>query len=569
MSSAPLISAPGRLQEDGRSRLYPFADSSTAGTQYPKETAGKMSQLLIQQYLNELSDLRRASGSGRESIVSEAFKDLLKGYAKSHDLIFLPQYDLPKQDGNRRTVDGALVYDVRVPFGYWEAKDEEDDLARRPEMETKDDKLEFLNNSRLSLLEVEEVRPDAKSNWINLSDNDFSTLLPIGDRETKAAKSPTHEHAIFKIYSLGVATNRDEWVFDFSLENLRWKVEYLIDAYNADVRKLGRKGAAKKVVDALDYSIKWTRAVKRDLGKGAIYKFDAEKIIVGNYRPFVSMYFYRDNSLNEMPNLTPRFFGAGEVRNPAMVIMGDSSGKPYLSLAIDRIPDLNFVSPASGGTQTFAIKRIEADGTLTDNVTDWALAQFRAQYEGGKKSKRPITKQAIFYYVYGVLHDPIYREKYAQNLKREFPRIPFYSDFWKWAEWGERLTALHTGYETVNPWKLERIDVPDEKSKKARLPPKPSLKADKDNGVIVLDSETQLTGVPPEAWTYRLGNRSALEWILDQYKEKTPKDPTIREKFNTYRFADHKEKVIDLLKRVTRVSLETMTIVEAMKAEKR
>ena len=105
--------------------------------------------------------------------------------------------------------------------------------------------------------------------------------------------------------------------------------------------------------------------------------------------------------------------------------------------------------------------------------------------------------------------------------------------------------------------------------RKAKLLPKPSLKADRDNGIIVLDSETQLTGIPAEAWTYRLGNRSALEWILDQYKEKTPKDPTIREKFNTYRFADHKEKVVDLLLRVTRVSVETMEIVEAMKKEKR
>ena len=152
-----------------------------------------------------------------------------------------------------------------------------------------------------------------------------------------------------------------------------------------------------------------------------------------------------------------------------------------------------------------------------------------------------------------------------KTLKREFPHIPFYADFWKWADWGEKLTALHIRYETVEPWPFKRIDTPDEKSQKAGLAPKAMLKADKDNGIIRLDSETHLTGVPSEAWTYRLGNRSALEWILDQYKEKTPKDPTIREKFNTYRFADHKEKVIDLLKRVTRVSVETMKIVEAMR----
>jgi predicted helicase len=111
--------------------------------------------------------------------------------------------------------------------------------------------------------------------------------------------------------------------------------------------------------------------------------------------------------------------------------------------------------------------------------------------------------------------------------------------------------------------------VPDKKSKNARLSPKPSLKADPDNGVIALDSETKLTGIPPEVWSYKLGNRSALEWILDQSKEKKPKDPTIRAKFNTYRLADHKEKVIDLLMRVTRVSVETVEIVEAMKSVKR
>jgi predicted helicase len=167
------------------------------------------------------------------------------------------------------------------------------------------------------------------------------------------------------------------------------------------------------------------------------------------------------------------------------------------------------------------------------------------------------------------LHDPFYREKYALNLKREFPRIPFYADFWRWAEWGEKLMALHIGYETVEPWPLERLDAADDKSRKAGITPKALLKADKKTGTIQLDSNTQLTGIPPEAWTYRLGNRSALEWILDQYKESKPRDPTIREKFNTYRFADHKEKVIDLLMRVTRVSVETMAIVEAMKKEKR
>jgi predicted helicase len=126
--------------------------------------------------------------------------------------------------------------------------------------------------------------------------------------------------------------------------------------------------------------------------------------------------------------------------------------------------------------------------------------------------------------------------------------------------------TLHIGYETIEPWPLGRVDVPDEKSRKAGLPPKPLLRADKIAGNVMFDTETQLSGIFKMAWDYRLGNRSALEWVLDQYRERKPKDPTIRECLNTYRFADHKEKVIDLLMRVTRASVETMEIVAAMKA---
>jgi predicted helicase len=199
-------------------------------------------------------------------------------------------------------------------------------------------------------------------------------------------------------------------------------------------------------------------------------------------------------------------------------------------------------------------------------VSEIAASHGRAKPSGKAK---PITKEAIFHYCYAVLHDPIYREKYALNLKREFPRIPFYADFWQWAAWGEALMNLHIGYEAVAPFALTRADVPDAKAQAAGLAPKAMLRADTSTGSITLDSETTLAGVPPEAWTYKLGNRSALEWILDQYKEKKPKDPTIREKFDTYRFADYKQKVIDLLMRVTTVSVKTVAITEEMKLTRR
>jgi very-short-patch-repair endonuclease len=221
--------------------------------------------------------------------------------------------------------------------------------------------------------------------------------------------------------------------------------------------------------------------------------------------------------------------------------------------------DLNAASPSPAASC----------GTLSQEGEGSAPSPGRFAATLSHVGERAITKDDILHYVYAVLHDPVYREKYAQNLKREFPRIPFYPDFWQWAAWGKTLMDLHIGYESVEPWPLTRADAKDEKAARAGYAPRCILKADKDHGIIVLDSETQLSGVPKEAFDYRLGNRSALEWILDQYKEKTPKDPTIREKFNTYRFADYKEKVVDLLARVTRVSVETQEIIEAMRNAER
>lgn len=250
------------------------------------------------------------------------------------------------------------------------------------------------------------------------------------------------------------------------------------------------------------------------------------------------------------------------------VIAGDR--QPFALVMSDVVPNLNLYS--ADATKYMGLHRYDENGEEVDNITDWALKKFTEHYKpevGTGKTARKLTKEAIFYYCYAVLHDPVYREKYAQNLKREFPRIPFYPGFWRWADWGRALMEQHIGYEAVAPFALTRTDVPDEKARAAGQSPKAMLKADKDAGRIQLDSETTLSRIPPEAWDYKLGNRSALEWILDQYKEKKPKDPTIREKFDTYRFADHKDKVIDLLLRVTTVSVRTVEITRQMQAATR
>ena len=194
-----------------------------------------------------------------------------------------------------------------------------------------------------------------------------------------------------------------------------------------------------------------------------------------------------------------------------------------------------------------------------------------------------LSKIDIFHYTYAVLHNPAYRKKYELNLKREFPRLPFYDNFWRWAAWGKTLMELHIGYETVEPFALEVItaetkaehlqqktmfnEAQEPEAMFVRKPKvKAKLKADKQTGIIEIDELTYLKGIPKIAWEYKLGNRSALEWVLDQYKEKKPKDPTIAEKFDTYRFADYKDQVIDLLKRICTVSVETMKIIDEMES---
>ncbi len=360
----------------------------------------------------------------------------------------------------------------------------------------------------------------------------------------------------------------------FGAEQHRWKK-------SAEARETNVKKRRKSLTDFVSREIKWTSELEVHVDRSTEFNFELENIRGSVYRPFVKRPTYFARIATHRVYRQDAIFPIGQpAENVAIGFSGCSSSKPFQTFVVDDVPSYDLLEK----TQFLPLRRLEGGGWV-DNITDWALKQFKDRYtsskgtppqpspspvaKGREQGAKRITKLAIFHYVYAVLHDPLYREKYVQNLKREFPRIPFYDDFWQWAAWGEQLMALHLGYETLAPWPLTRADTPDGKALANGAMPKAMLKADKDNGRIVLDSETTLAGIPPEAWAYRLGNRSALEWILDQYKEKKPKDPTIREKFNTYRFADHKEKVVDLLLRVTRVSVDTQAIVEAMRATSR
>ncbi|WP_242023015.1 type ISP restriction/modification enzyme [Pseudanabaena mucicola] len=535
-------------------------------------------------------------------------------------------------------------------------------------------------------------------------------------RKYKAGRS---EEAVFKIFSRGVATQRDEWVYDFSKNALIEKVKYLVDGYMEQLKQ----GTTR------EFDIKWDRETTKYLERKISKSFKKPQIVDGLYRPYVKQYFYFDKHFNGMTYQMFHIFPDKNADNKLIGFMGQSTDKPFAIISSNLIPDLNCISPASGGTQCLPLYRYDEKGDRVENITDWALERFRERYlpsppaplpqerggrleqerdggldpdlvrlagarrdipeallqkakelrqkqtpaeqmlwqclranqlhgakfrrqhnigqyivdfychaaklvieldggihelqkdrdsdrdaylkanglqvlrfpneeitqnlpqvlqtitnhlsllslspagEGlgvraetlateGMRAETPaaetITKLDIFHYTYAVLHHPAYRIKYELNLKREFPRLPFYEDFHQWASWGKALMDLHLNYETIESYGLQRVEIASKDNPKAKL------KADKTNGVISLDDNTQLTDVPAIAWEYKLGNRSALEWILDQYKEKKPKDPTIAELFNTYKFADYKEQVIDLLQRVCTVSVKTMAIIQQM-----
>lgn len=451
----------------------------------------------------------------------------------------------------------------------------------------KEEKLNWFKNNQLEIIPFLRIEPDKKSNWINLADSDFESLIPLVSKDAKAGKA---KNTVFELYTSTIKTNRDEWVFDFSRQPLIEKIQFFIEKYNAQVD-------SKKIEsDELDYSIKWSRDLRNKLYSKKKITYDLKLLLKIPSRPFLKKEFYAEKILNDV--LTENHYkikGLQLIANNLLInIPGESGLKPFQILASTQIPDYSFLE----ATQCLPLYRYDKSGNRQDNLTDWALNLFREHYQPKPETEKEvgqlsdaelavftgiklISKEDIFHYTYAVLHNPAYRKKYELDLKREFPRLPLYADFFAWASLGKQLMELHINYETVEPFDLKLIETKQEikeAKQKAMFPiaqepealytKKPKLKvklkADKESGIIELDEQTALSGVPKQAWEYKLGNRSALEWVLDQYKEKKPSDPTIAEKFNTYRFADYKDEVINLLKRVCTVSVETMRIVGEM-----
>lgn len=411
--------------------------------------------------------------------------------------------------------------------------------VRRPENETAEEKLSWLGSTSLEHIQTETIKPDARHTWVGFGDNEFDSFLPVLDRNATASRV----FAIFSEDTVGINTARDEWAYDDDADALARKMKYFLKTYEGDLDAAGHTD-----------HIKWSEALKAKKRARKVEAFAASRIRPVLYRPFTQRLLYGSNLIIDRYSRTQELF-PGDTASPAISVSIGSPTTPFQTLGTECAVDFH----ATGESRALPRYRYTSSGDKVDNITDWALNKFVKKY--GKKG---VTKDTIFYYVYAVFHDPVYRETYALNLKREFPRIPLYCNFQQWASWGEALMTLHSRYEQAKPWKLKRTDRASKRA--ADTTSKPILKSYPEEGKIVIDAETELSGIPLEAWSYRLGNRSVIDWVLDQRKEKKPRDATIAAQFNTYVFAGQKEPLIELLGKVVRISVETVAITTSMAA---
>ncbi|MDM8567414.1 N-6 DNA methylase [Candidatus Halobeggiatoa sp. HSG11] len=501
-------------------------------------------------FVSNSSFLEASSYDGFRKVVAEEFNTIyaidLKGNART--------------SGERRRKESGNVFSDEIRVGiaiYFLIKDENSkgckiyynairDYAKAEE------KKEYLIDNTLDSLDFERIMPDKNHNWLNIPDNDFDGLLSLANKKTKLAKSQKDEKAVFKLFSNGVVTARDEWVYDFDKQNLIKKVDFFCDFYRQEQKKWMKSNKKSLINDFVDRTIKWTSELETHLQKASILEFNSHFVRKSLYRPFVKKEIYFDRVIVHRIYQQGELFKIGKKSDTNKLICFVAGNRlDFATIATDCVP--NYAIYSLDPAQCLPLYRYDSEGNRIDNITDWGLNQFQNHYQD-----QTITKQDIFHYTYAVLHNPAYRQKYQLNLKREFPRLPYYDNFQQWVAWGQKLMDSHINYETAKKYKLKRVDIDNNKANK------PKLKADKEAGKIYLDQQTTLQGIPEIAWTYKLGNRSALEWILDQYKEKKPRDKTIAEKFNNYKFADYKEQVIELLQRVCTVSIDTMEIVGEM-----
>jgi predicted helicase len=435
----------------------------------------------------------------------------------------------------------------------------------------------------IATMDWQRLHPNDSGDWINQRDPAFDKFMPLGDKEADDAK------AVFGIYSQGLLSARDSWAYNMSRNALESNMRRMIDAFNADRDRYTKLCAGKtkdqwpdveRVIDTEPKRISWTHNLKEDVRRGKEYDFEDASTVAGMYRPFAKQWLYFNRRLNERVYQMPKLFPTPKHRNVVISTTGIGAAKTFSALVSDTIPNyhmhdtgqcfpLYWYENPDGGAKTqgeifSAASKPDADGYIRrDAITDWALEQFRQHYRDPS-----IGKVDIFCYVYGILHSPEYKQRFASDLKKVLPRIPFAQDFRAFCDAGRKLGDWHLNYETTGPFPLteeskrlvmEGSDYRVSKMTFGKKDGKP------DKSIIVYNEHVTLRDIPLEAYDYVVNGKPAIVWIMERYQVTVDKASGIRNDPNDW-CAEHGNPryIVDLVKRIVRVSVESARIVRAL-----
>ncbi len=560
--------------DNNKNREYKTMDERIADT-YAKDSKATLKNKLYDPYVKAIRwALDRIGEEGVVAFVTNnsfldgvAFDGMRKHLAEDCDAIYI--LDLGGNARKGLNVSDANVFGIRVGVSINLFVKKNGNPSESPhifyyrtdDLWNKQQKFDFLSERQhTGKVPWQPIQPDARQTWLTEGlHSEFETFIPMGSKRTKGTQSDGK--TIFSLYSLGVATNRDNLAYAFDPGLLQERVRTFIEIYNTAVDRKKRhdpKEPIENFIDTDDPRIKWTHRTKQSLERLELSHCENTHFREALYRPFCQQYLYFDHFWNERRYQQHQIFPTPETETENQVIIVSDHGfrSEFSTLMASLIPDLHTLS-TSDGFQCFPFYTYDEDGTnRRENITDWALAEFQTHY-----ADDTITKWDIFHYNYGLLHHPDYREKYEANLKRDLPHIPFVEDFWGFAKAGAALADLHVNYESQPEYDLEFVQTPD-------VPLNwcvEKMKLSKDKTQIVYNNFLTLNGVPPKTFDYRLGTRSALEWVIDQYRVKTDRRSGI---VNDPPRTDDPQYIVKLLGKVITVSLETVDIIDNLPALK-
>ena len=399
-----------------------------------------------------------------------AFDGMRKHLATDCDAIYI--LDLGGNSRKGLKVSNANVFGIRVGVSinlFVKKKQESSESPRifyypTDELWNRKQKFDFLIECQhIGAIPWQSIQPDPRHTWLTEGLHaGFDTFVPMGSKEAKAVKGEAVD-AIFKTYSNGVKTNRDAWVNNFNRDALAENMSRMIEIYDTEVarwgQQIGRDADLDDFLESGDTKIKWSSTLKQKLQSGQSTEFSEAKIRQSLYRPFTKSKLYFDRLMNDRVLVFPFIFPTpeAETENRVICLTDKGSEKPFMVLMGDQLTDLHVVGPGCGA-QCFPFYIYDEDGTnRRENITDWALTEFRTHY-----GDDTLTKWDIFHYNYGLLHHPDYRETYQANLKRDLPHIPFAKDFLGFAEAGARLADIHVNYESQPEYdNLKFVQNPD------------------------------------------------------------------------------------------------------------